>query len=85
MRFLAVMVRKYCSHLFEQGHDAQADHYMCKITKDVCVASTFENSDPGHPASYEVAEYLPYLAELCPAFNVPDPLVEKIREYFEKK
>ncbi len=79
------MAKGYCSHLTEQGHCNQEDHYICDITKIVCVASTFENEDPGHPASCEVADYDRYLAQNCPAFNVPDSLVEKIRKHFSKK
>lgn len=79
------MCEKKCSHLIEQGHDTQADHYLCGITKNVCVASTFENPDYGHPASYEVAEYQDYLAEQCPCYDVHNLLVENIKKHWEKK
>ncbi len=78
------MAGKKCSHLVETGHANQGDHYTCDITEKLCVASTFDNPDPGHPASCEFAEYHPHLAALCPGYNVDNSLVKKIREYWKK-
>ena len=77
------MAEKYCSHLIQKGHTAQYDHYTCDITSKVCVASTFEDHDYGHPASFEVAEYHSYLADLCPGLDVPDGLVYKVKEHWK--
>jgi len=74
-----------CRHLVRTGYATQRNYFTCAISKNVCVASSYENSDPGHPASCEIADYSHYNAENCPLFDTPDDLVETIKQYWESK
>lgn len=69
------MESNYCSQLGSLPEDddtSRPDLFKCKITGNRCIASDYDNPDPGHPGSYEVASYKDYFAQSCPAYNIPD-------------
>jgi hypothetical protein len=77
------MVIKKCSHLVEQGCVSRRDHYTCDVTGDICAATSYDNPDPGHPASYDSAKYHAHSAVKCPGYDVPDDLLERVREHWK--
>ena len=77
------MEKEYCSQLkniIKKGrslHDPNL--FMCRITGNRCVASSYENPDKGHPCSIEKASYDDGKARYCPAYGLPDKLAKDIR------
>ena len=78
-------MKEYCAHIEFGEHDTRYDYYTCGITGKVCVASSFVDGDPGHPASYEYASYCMQTAEKCPAFCINDDLAALIKEEWSEE
>ncbi len=81
------MAEKYCCQLKGLPKTREdiidSDLYMCKITGRRCIASNYEDPDPGHPASSgRVASYNDDLAEIdCPVYNAPNDLADQINQF----
>jgi hypothetical protein len=75
--------KDYCSQLDNIPKKGKSIHnpnlFMCKITDRRCIASSYEDPDPGHPGSQEEAHYDDGEARYCPAYGLPDKLAKDIR------
>ncbi|MFQ6009828.1 MAG: hypothetical protein ACE5J7_01780 [Candidatus Aenigmatarchaeota archaeon] len=75
----------YCSQLENIPKEGESiwnsDLYKCRITGRRCIASTYEDPDPGHPGSREEAYYHDGEARSCPAYNATDEMAAVIKGF----
>ena len=80
------MGKKYCSQLgnlpINEKDIYKPDRYICKITRHSCIASTYEDPDPGHPASLgDTASYSDYKAANCLGYDLSDEIANRIKKH----